>query len=260
MKRFSLVELLVVLAVIGILTSILLPVLGKSRQRSKRVICKNNLKQNYLGVFLYTDDNDNRFMSPYETEGSGYLTNFYEREIAYYLNDGGESQSCPNVIDKYDKQAVPITYKGVEMSAYRSYTANDLRSSNAKSETYSSGISTARSRMGLFKTAGKKIKITHVNPKTIVAFEGNYHSNEYVRFWGYLNYSTARAINLGNHQDEAAHYSITSGAVLAGNSSQWQSDESIRVVDPNATSVLGGLSISFNYNNPVEFNDWSWDQ
>lgn len=44
-NRFTLLEMLLVIAVIGILVSILLPSLSQAREASKSVVCKNNLKQ-----------------------------------------------------------------------------------------------------------------------------------------------------------------------------------------------------------------------
>jgi prepilin-type N-terminal cleavage/methylation domain-containing protein/prepilin-type processing-associated H-X9-DG protein len=55
--RFTLIELLVVLAVIAILTTLLLPALGKARELSKSSRCTGNLKQCALAMFSYAGDN-----------------------------------------------------------------------------------------------------------------------------------------------------------------------------------------------------------
>ncbi|MCH2207630.1 MAG: type II secretion system GspH family protein [Lentisphaerales bacterium] len=57
-RQFTLIELLVVIAIIGILTSIMLPSVSKAREKGKQAVCKNNMKQVYLAVTLYADDND----------------------------------------------------------------------------------------------------------------------------------------------------------------------------------------------------------
>ncbi|MEN9362663.1 MAG: hypothetical protein RL095_4198 [Verrucomicrobiota bacterium] len=54
--RFTLIELLTVVCVIGILSSMLLPALGRSRLRAQEAICINNLKQIGLWTMLYGDD------------------------------------------------------------------------------------------------------------------------------------------------------------------------------------------------------------
>ncbi len=53
---FTLLELLVVIAVISILAALLLPVLGKSKQKAWQTACSNNVRQLQLGWIMYASD------------------------------------------------------------------------------------------------------------------------------------------------------------------------------------------------------------
>lgn len=57
-KGFTLVELLVVMAIIGVLVALLAPALASTRERSQIAVCMNNIKQISLAAFMYADDHD----------------------------------------------------------------------------------------------------------------------------------------------------------------------------------------------------------
>ena len=58
---FTLVEMLVVIAIIGILAALLLPTLGRARLRASRISCVNNLKELGVGFYAFAHDHDGKF-------------------------------------------------------------------------------------------------------------------------------------------------------------------------------------------------------
>lgn len=68
-RGFTLIELLVVIAIIAILAAMILPALGKAKQKTQGISCLNNLKQLMLGWQMYTHDNNDRIV--YALHGGG---------------------------------------------------------------------------------------------------------------------------------------------------------------------------------------------
>jgi prepilin-type N-terminal cleavage/methylation domain-containing protein/prepilin-type processing-associated H-X9-DG protein len=89
-NAFTLIELLVVIAIIAILAAMLLPVLGKAKQKTQAVSCTNQLKQLTLGWIIYAGDNNGR-LPPNGEQGEQPST---PNDTAY--QEGGQfAQWCP---------------------------------------------------------------------------------------------------------------------------------------------------------------------
>lgn len=58
---FTLVEMLLVIAIVGTLAAIILPVLGKAKTRAQGIQCVSNLKQFTVGWQIYTDESNNYY-------------------------------------------------------------------------------------------------------------------------------------------------------------------------------------------------------
>jgi len=111
---FTLVELLVVIAVIAILAAILLPVLGEAKEKGHTVVCLNNLKQLQLAINIYADEHEDELPpaeihpgngGPYQESWAAILVNSGGLPLSrsgYYteLNDSSSVFRCPSGVSQ----------------------------------------------------------------------------------------------------------------------------------------------------------------
>jgi len=100
-KGFTLIELLVVIAIIALLMAILMPALQRVKKQAQEVKCRAYLKQWGLIFAMYTEDNDNKFMST----GAGLWVNPLR---PYYKNGGEAMRTCPTATKTAEEGASPV--------------------------------------------------------------------------------------------------------------------------------------------------------
>ena len=84
-NTFTLVEILVVIAIIAILASFLIPSLGKSRKMAQRAVCASNLKQTAVALNAFTSDNDSQLPISQKVYGNKKPHNYWRWQLSPYI-------------------------------------------------------------------------------------------------------------------------------------------------------------------------------
>ncbi len=130
-------ELLAVIAIIGILAALLLPVLSRSKAQARRTTCLNNLRQINLALQLYAGANDDTLpAAPNTVAYTAFVTNhfaiFYKGLVKSYagLENASSPQdkifACPADNFYFDGVYEAGSYHGSSNVDFSSYAYNGL--------------------------------------------------------------------------------------------------------------------------------------
>lgn len=89
---FTLVEMLVTMAIIGILAALLLPALGSAKRRAESVRCLSNLRQLFIATRLYADSNSGHLPESTQPETNSM---WVQEPLAPYVSGSRGVFRCP---------------------------------------------------------------------------------------------------------------------------------------------------------------------
>ena len=123
---FTLIEVLVIVAVIAILAALLLPALSRGTERARRAYCASSLRQIVLSASLYADEHDDTYpaqagdgLPVREVGGDG--TNYYN--LLMPLLGNPRAWVCPSTMEipgrlmAYHMNGLIVTTNGLRASA-----------------------------------------------------------------------------------------------------------------------------------------------
>ena len=95
---FTLIELLIVIAIIALLAAILFPVFQRARESARRASCQSNLKQIGLGIAQYLQDYDEKYPSVYDGQTNQISANglYYWPYAILPYTKSNQLYKCPN--------------------------------------------------------------------------------------------------------------------------------------------------------------------
>jgi len=167
---FSLLELLVVIAVIAILAALLFPAISSAKAKARRTVCMNGLRQINLGLRMYSNDSDDASPNTPGTNRSASLENFinftgYKKLMKNNVGLKGASSpqdklfACPADAFYYGAQGyVPQGFHEQSFSDYSSYGFN----AGATNPIYSTRTGLAARKISSIKDPTKTILVMEI--------------------------------------------------------------------------------------------------
>ncbi len=158
-KGFTIIELLIVIAIIGILTGTLLSAISRARESGRRIECASNLRQIGFGLIMYSNENNETFpingataMKDLNTLYPDYVS---ERRVFKCPSDNlvtleensnitsGDAFEKDECSYGYDNTHNPADAAGVALAGDRPTNDNTNTPTDAKSPNHGGTVNTA---------------------------------------------------------------------------------------------------------------------
>ena len=178
--HFTLVELLVVVAIIGILASMLLPSLSKARAAAQLKVCMSNQRQTGLAAQLYAQTYNDHFVGDFNLEGKSDM--FFASKYLAFITD--EAYTGPLVYtDMSDRFREVGAYQcpSAKLDVALDFTVNSLDTEHFRKENKYRGV-LAHNVSAFPKSLDEIAYLVEVNNERAFDQGDNYHLWDIFKF------------------------------------------------------------------------------
>ena len=206
-NRFTLIELLIVIAIIAILAAMLLPALNTAKALAGRTYCQNSARNLGVFLFLYADSYES-FPAAYDQRYSGKNEIWQRLETFEFKSRKLYRAGCQALLD-YRRNRVKAknpshsfdTTQGYSCYAYNYFMGiydadGNLDSSNVQYNVV--GKHYGVTKISSIKHVSRKILLMDSNHSSLFRFL-RYYADRTQDAVGYLHQNTANALNMDGH-------------------------------------------------------------
>jgi prepilin-type N-terminal cleavage/methylation domain-containing protein/prepilin-type processing-associated H-X9-DG protein len=216
-KAFSIVELMVVIAIITVLISIALPAIARSRETAERTQCLANMKQGVLVALVYAQENRDRL--PFSTNDTTDPTKSHKTwvNLVDQYESSGRLRRCTGRANVGWQMSNPTTFYNVTSEpAPRFFDPNSYLM--ARNDQWAGNASSQRRLGSLKKNQDKLLAVVDNGGNS--RFAGGYPCGEYVRF----RHDSGQSINV---------------AMIDGHAENWQRTAVMQARTDAAAGITG---------------------
>lgn len=150
-RAFTLIELLVVISVVAVLMAVLMPVLARSQQQGKAIVCLSNLRQMTIASQAYVNNNDGFYPIAYLYELTDSVRISYAWDFTTIKNwDTLEQEVIPGLLwegETIEKVQQCPSFKGYHWWYADPYTGYNYNTSYIGHGQFESCVTPAKADM-----------------------------------------------------------------------------------------------------------------